>query len=276
MEDLRNRALKTLDSEQINAKDLSQEELQKIVEELQVYQIELKMQNEELRDSQSQLELSRQKYFNLFEQAPLGYLVIDEAGIVQEANLKAAELFCKNRERIVNTLFITWLDSSAMSSFYEDFLKIKQGSQFGKFESVIRAGKDKKYIDIIISKYVDKNYLVQVTDITTLKQTLSELNERMKELKGLYKVSKLIESPDKNIDEILQSILDIIPDAMQYPDITSASLDWGEKSFKSSRYQEPKYLMGAEIIINNMLAGFLNIGYSDSKDLLSNEEDNKV
>ena len=61
-----------------------------IVHELRVHQVELEMQNDELRKAQVELEQSRSKYAELFDFAPVGYLVFDANGLVVEANLTAA------------------------------------------------------------------------------------------------------------------------------------------------------------------------------------------
>lgn len=63
-----------------------------LLHELQVHQIELEMQNEELRRAQSALDVERARYFDLFELAPVGYLSLGEGGKVLEVNLTAASM----------------------------------------------------------------------------------------------------------------------------------------------------------------------------------------
>jgi PAS domain S-box-containing protein len=65
---------------------------QKLLHERRVHQIELEVQNEELRTAQEKLEESRGQYFELYDVAPVGYFSISEKGVILEANLTGANL----------------------------------------------------------------------------------------------------------------------------------------------------------------------------------------
>ncbi|AGX86301.1 sensor histidine kinase [Candidatus Symbiobacter mobilis] len=68
------------------------EEIQRVFHELRVHQIELEMQNEELRRAQTEIEAGRARYYDLYDLAPVGYCTLSEKGLILEANLTAATL----------------------------------------------------------------------------------------------------------------------------------------------------------------------------------------
>jgi len=80
----------------------SSEDLYQVLHELHVHQIELEMQNEELRTTQDKLEASRARYFNFFDMAPVGYLTISQQGLILESNLTAASMLSLPRSELFN------------------------------------------------------------------------------------------------------------------------------------------------------------------------------
>jgi PAS domain S-box-containing protein len=71
---------------------LSPAETRRTLYEMQVHQLELEMQNEELRRIQAELDAARARYFDLYDLAPVGYLTLSESGPILEANLTAATM----------------------------------------------------------------------------------------------------------------------------------------------------------------------------------------
>jgi PAS domain S-box-containing protein len=84
-----------------NAGGVSPEVARQVLYELRVHQIQLEMQNEELRRAQQELEGSRARYFDLYDLAPVGYVTINELGRVVEANLTATALLGVGRSELV-------------------------------------------------------------------------------------------------------------------------------------------------------------------------------
>ena len=78
------------------------EETKRLFHELQVHQIELEMQNDELRQTQAELDASQAHYFDLYDLAPVGYMTISEKRMIREVNLAAANIFGVDRSALVN------------------------------------------------------------------------------------------------------------------------------------------------------------------------------
>ena len=100
--DLRRRAEKKARTDDVQAqKTLSPKAARRLLHELQVHQIELEMQNEELRRAQGELEASRARYFDLYNLAPVGYFTLSEQGLILEANLTGAGLLGVGRRDVM-------------------------------------------------------------------------------------------------------------------------------------------------------------------------------
>ena len=85
-----------------NLKAMSPEETQHVVHELQVHQIQLEMQNENLRLAYAELEAMRARYFDLYDMAPVGYFTLSKEGMILETNLTAATMLDVLRDSLVN------------------------------------------------------------------------------------------------------------------------------------------------------------------------------
>ena len=81
-----------------------------LVHELQVYQVELEMQNEELRRLLGNLEQANQRYVNLYEFAPVGYVTVSDDGTIQEVNLSGEPMFGVGRKLLRGSKFAAYVD----------------------------------------------------------------------------------------------------------------------------------------------------------------------
>jgi PAS domain S-box-containing protein len=105
-----------METEEVEA--LSPEAIRKVVHELRVHQVELETQNEDLRQTREELDLSRQRYFDLYDLAPVGYCTVSEKGLVLEANLTAATLLGKVRSTLVKQPFSRFIHHEDADNFY--------------------------------------------------------------------------------------------------------------------------------------------------------------
>jgi PAS domain S-box-containing protein len=101
-------------------------DVQHLVHELQVHQIELEMQNDELRRAQLELEAARDRYVDLYDFSPAGYLTLDTHGKIVEANLRAGTLLGVNRNKLIGqplARFVAAEDESIFRRHCQEVLK---------------------------------------------------------------------------------------------------------------------------------------------------------
>jgi PAS domain S-box-containing protein len=110
------------------------EEARRMVHELRVHQIELEMQNEELRRAQSELEASRIRYFDFFDLAPLGFITIGEKGGIQEANLSTEILLGVDRGALVNQSLTRFIHPNDQETYYFRIRNLFETGESQKFE----------------------------------------------------------------------------------------------------------------------------------------------
>jgi formate hydrogenlyase transcriptional activator len=143
----------------------SEKDARRLVHELEVHQIELEMQNAELRRSQEELELSRNKYVELYDFAPVGYFTFDTKGLIQEINLTGAKMLEIDRRGLANKPFSSFIaDAQGREIFLkhceevirqessqscEILLKRKDGAAFpAQLQSMAQENTERKAVDI--------------------------------------------------------------------------------------------------------------------------------
>jgi PAS domain S-box-containing protein len=115
---LRSHAEKSLPNRSADLGKSPVKDVQKLVQELRVHQIELEMQNEELRKAQVELEESRDSYSDLYDFAPIGYFTLDEKGLIVEVNLAGADLLGSERTSLIKKGFSQFVATGSQDAFY--------------------------------------------------------------------------------------------------------------------------------------------------------------
>lgn len=101
-----------------NAENTSPETTRRILHELRVHQIELEMQNEELRRVQAELEASQTRYFDLYDLAPVGYCTVNDHDLILQANLNVATLLGVSRKALINQPVSQYIFKSDQDAYY--------------------------------------------------------------------------------------------------------------------------------------------------------------
>ena len=156
----------------------------RLVHELEVHQIELEMQNEELRRAREELELSRNTYVELYDFAPVGYFIFDKQGVIREANLTGAQLLGKERVLLANKPFISYIaDADGRTAFSQHLETVLQKQGMQKCEIKL-SGKDGTVIhgqlmSVVLNTIENKEgyILCSIVDGTTGKQLVDDLKK---------------------------------------------------------------------------------------------------
>ena len=101
------------------AESLSPKTTQQLLHELQVHQIELEMENEELRRAQAALDTSRERYLNLYELAPMGYCTVTEKGLISQVNLTISTLLVVPRSQLITQPITRFIFKEDQDVFYK-------------------------------------------------------------------------------------------------------------------------------------------------------------
>lgn len=189
MSELRKKAEDLLMSGEIPPdKKISDADIRALIHELQVYQIELEMQNEELRKAQGELEESYKRYFDLYDFAPVGYLTLDEKGIIREVNLVAADLLNRKRGFLINKSFYQHITLEDRDILYSHLRKIFESKTPVSCEIRLKNGKEfyAQLVSILIEDsrggYTCRTSIIDVTERKKTEEELARYRERLKEM----------------------------------------------------------------------------------------------
>ena len=160
--------------------DFSEINSRKLLHELEVHQIELEMQNEELQRIQEELEASQLRYFELFDLAPVGYLVLEENKIIEEANFTVSTLLGVDRSALIKQPITRFIFSEDQDIYFQHCrelidTKIPQQCEL-RMKPVNRASVWVRLEATITQKFNrDTIYRIMVSDISERKQIEEKL-----------------------------------------------------------------------------------------------------
>ena len=106
---LRRKARLKLKEQTDRLHELSRQDTKRLITELGTHQIELEMQNEELRRAERELGASRDRYADLYDFAPVGYFTLDDRGMIREVNQSGADLLVLGKRLVLNKPFTSFL-----------------------------------------------------------------------------------------------------------------------------------------------------------------------
>jgi PAS domain S-box-containing protein len=188
---LREKAEHLLQGEPAAATQMPEADLAAVLHELRVHQIELEMQNEELRRAHAELEESRSQYADLFDFAPIGYLIIDPRGIVVQANLTAAALLKVDRRDLPDKPLAVFLEKVSQDTWRSHYLTLFKTGEAQESEIELQRT-DHAYLVVRVRSEPVKNgdgkvvqcrsALTNITSLARAEQRLKESEQRFRTL----------------------------------------------------------------------------------------------
>jgi two-component system CheB/CheR fusion protein len=194
---LRKRAENALQGKTEELQELSIRDARSLIHELQVHQIELEMQNEELRRAQKELEESRDRYSDLYDFAPVGYFSFDKNGLIIEVNLTGAKKLGVERNFLIKKPFSLFISPGSKDVFY---LHLRQVFRTGVRQTCELKLVDKKGVEVDVQL---ESLSVQEGNPTHCRTAMSDITDRKKAEEAIRNVLAYTESIVDTIREPL-------------------------------------------------------------------------
>lgn len=155
---------------------------EELLHELQVCQIELEMQNEQLRQAQVALKESRDRYVDFYEFAPVGYLTLTDTGMISEINLTGSTLLGVERKELLHRCFSLFVTPEYRDRWNRLFSGMLQHTKAQSFELALKNGAGDRFQAQLDCMYLAKESAAPVVHIMLTNTThLRQAEEAMRE-----------------------------------------------------------------------------------------------
>lgn len=181
------------------------EEVQRLLHEIELHQSELERQNEELRKTQKNLEAYKDRYVDLYDFAPLGYVTLDKDGYVQEINLAGAKMLDADRETLTGFPFGDYVAKEDQAAFAAHLKQCAEGHRevTSELQLVAKSGRSltTQFRSIPIEGPAEETFCkTAVTDITERRNMADALEQER---------------------DLLRTLIDNLPDYISVKDVHS-------------------------------------------------------
>jgi len=197
-----------------------------LIKELQVHQLELEIQNRELRATQQQLAHSRTRYADLYDFSPIGYASLDEDGCIAEINITGGKLLGENPHKLIGYPFIDFIVPEDSQAFK---LYLRRCRWSGHQRSIELRLVPRDAAPIIVQLFTmatqdaDRHTLqfrTAILDVTMRKQTEAAANESHRQLEQIVAERTAELTSERQVREDAQSFL------YEASSVLSMSLDY--------------------------------------------------
>ncbi|MBB4109069.1 PAS domain-containing sensor histidine kinase [Pedobacter zeae] len=170
-------------------------EVAALLNELEIHELELEMQNDELKASYKTTEMERSRFADFFDSAPISYFILDGQCIVKELNHAGSKLLKQQKWEIKGRYFTDWLLPAVREDFYEFVKRLKHSDSGNCYETKLTT-REEKVLFVQVGGTAIKNpdteqidYYITLTDVTESKNVAQNLTDTTESLNQILKAS---------------------------------------------------------------------------------------
>jgi len=138
------------------------------IHDLQVHQLELEMQNHELLLTREAAQEAEQKYLELYDQAPIGFLTLSGECQIHKLNIEASHLLGKERSDLIKSDLRFFIQESDRNTFTDFMQRVISGAGIETCEVILTGNNQAPKSVFVKGKVSDdgKECLITMADIT--------------------------------------------------------------------------------------------------------------
>ena len=182
----------------------TQRPAEELLHELRIYQVELEMQNEALRESQAMLEKSRERYLDLYEFAPIGYLTLTPDDVISEINLTGAALLGVERRKLLRRRFSAFIVPEEQDRWQQILMRTLQHSDQQSCDLMLQRGDGS-----LMHVQMDGIHLFKEGEAPVVRLTFTDITRRDR-----------AQDTERRLNYLLDNALDMIfifePDTLRF------------------------------------------------------------
>ncbi|HKL37742.1 MAG TPA: PAS domain S-box protein, partial [Bacteroidales bacterium] len=195
--ELRKKAEEMLKKKGVRDPALYHKDLESLVEELSIHQIELEQQNEELKKIQDELEISRNRYQDLFNEAPIGYFIIGHDCLIHQVNNTGARMLDDDPPDLEGEVFTQYIHPAFRERFYFHLRKVLKNGRPDSCEIMLKDRGGQAFFAGLESQPVKDES--RALSYNSIRAAVFDISDRKQKDKINKRVSAIVNSSDDAI-----------------------------------------------------------------------------
>jgi len=235
----------------------SYEELEQRIKTLEKSESKRKQSEESLRDSNAMNSAMIENVGDVIG-------IIGADGMFKYQSTNVEKYFGWKPEEMIGTISFEKVHPEDIERMQKEFAKVLEKETFSKVEFRLKC-KDGNYkwVEVTaVNRVKDptiNGVLVNYHDISERKRSEFVIKERLKELNCFYGISKIMQTPDISIEEIIRKVINIIPTSWQYPEITVCRIILDGIEYKEPNFKKTNWVQGSDIKVADKNVGIIEI-----------------